>query len=127
MSMDPQFSTLDMDCETTIAHLTRRLSYHGLWTIRDFDLQSACASFTDLSCPHNGDSTCGCQMVVLLVFSNEASPASIVLHTHHGKTDVDLIDSPNNYPGQQLKRTIQHAFEKIEDSLLLLNWETNAI
>jgi hypothetical protein len=60
-------------------------------------------------------------MVVLLIYGAEAAPASVVLHSHRGKTDVDLVDSPNNHPDQDLKKTIRLAFDTSVGSSLLMN------
>lgn len=125
MSQAKRLTTLNMDSETIIAHLTRWLAYHGLRIVRGFDLQSACASFADKICPHHGDYPCDCQLVVLLVYRAGDSPASILLHTHRNKTDVDLIDSPNNHPSQQLEKIIRMVIEKILDAPPLLNVEIN--
>ncbi len=127
MSQATRLSTLNMDGESTIAHLTRWLSHYGLRIVRGFDLQSACASFTDLTCPHHGAYPCDCQLVVLLVYGDDTPPASIVLHSHRGKTDVDLIDSPNNRPGQQLKKTIKLAIENTAETSQLSNKGINEI
>ena len=124
--MVTHLSTLDMDTETTIAHLTLWLTSQGLRIVRSFDLQSACASFTDRICPHHGDYPCDCQLVVLLVYGAEASPASIMLHTHRGKTDVDLVDSPNNHFCQQLEKIIRRIIEDNTDFPSVLNTEKNA-
>jgi hypothetical protein len=121
MTQITRLSTLNLDCESTYAQLHRWFTYYELRVVRSFDLQSACASFTDLTCPHHGDSSCDCQLVVLLVYGTEAAPASIVLHSHRGKTDVDLVDSPNNRPDQDLKKMIRLAFDKSVGSSLLMN------
>ncbi len=127
MSQATRLSTLNMDGESTIAHLTRWLAHYGLRIVRGFDLQSACASVTDLTCPHHGDYPCDCQLVVLLVYGVDTPPASIVLHTHRGKTDIDLIDSPNNRPGQQFKKTIKLAVENTAETSQLSNKGINEI
>jgi hypothetical protein len=115
--------TLNLDCETVIRQLTRPLIHWGLRVVRSFDLQSACASFPDLACPHHGDSNCDCQLVILLVYGSEATPASVVLHTHRGKTDIDLVDSPNNRPDQDLVAMIRLALDiGVEPSLIRNEW-----
>lgn len=111
MNQATHLSTFNLDCETVIAQLSQQLATWGLQVARSFDLQSACASFTDLICPHHGDAICDCQMVVLLVYGTEGAPASLVLHTHRGKTDIDLVDSPSNRPAKDLEKTIRLAFD----------------
>ncbi len=107
MNQATHLATLDLDCETVIAQLSRQFAAWGLRVVRSFDLQSACASFSDLICPHHGDAVCDCQMVVLLVYGTEAVPASLVIHTHRGKTDIDLVDSPSNHLSKDLEKIIQ--------------------
>ncbi len=126
VAMVTRLSTLDMDSETTIAHLTQWLTNQELRIVRSFDLQSACASFSDRICPHHGDYPCDCQLVVLLVYSAAAAPVSIMLHTHRGKTDIDLVDSPNNHLCQLLEKTIRRWIEDNTDFPSMLNTETNA-
>jgi hypothetical protein len=125
MTQANRLSTLNLDCEATIAQLTERLTCHGLRVVRSFDLKSACASFTDLTCSHHGDTPCDCQMVVLLVYGAEAAPASIVLHSHRGKTDIDLVDSAINKHDSELEKTILQAVDASQGPSLLVNQLTD--
>ncbi len=104
-------STINLDSETVIFQLTNKLEDAGMRVVRSFDLKSACASYPDTTCPHHGDSPCDCQMVVLLVYGAEATPASVVLHYHQGNTNVELVDTPDNRPDKRLVTMIKLAFE----------------
>ena len=121
MNQATRLSTLNLDCETVIAKITRTLTQQGLRVVRSFDLQSACASFPDLTCPHHGNSPCDCQLIVLLIYGNDPTPASVVLHTHRGKTDVDLVDTPNNRPDPDLVEMIKLVFATGTEPALFRN------
>lgn len=111
MNQAARLSTFNLDCETVIYRLSKQLEDVGLRVVRSFDLKSACASYPDMTCPHHGDSLCDCQMVVLLVYGAESTPASVVLHSHRGNTEVDLVDTPDNRPDKRLIEMIRLAFE----------------
>jgi hypothetical protein len=110
MNQATRITTLNLECESVISQMARPLTQWGLRIVRSFDLQSACASFPDLTCPHHGDTPCDCQLVVLLIYGADAHPASVVLHSHRGKTDIDLVDSPNNRPTPDLVEMIRQVF-----------------
>ena len=111
MNQATRLSTINLDCEAVIFWISKQLEDMGLRAVRSFDLKSACASYPGMTCPHHGDSPCDCQMVVLLVYGAEATPASVVLHSHRGNTDVGLVDTPDNRPDKRLVEMIRLAFE----------------
>lgn len=125
MSQNTRLITLDLSCEEVIKQIRHRLAEYGVRTVRSFDLQSACASYPDLTCPHHGDGPCDCQLVVLLAYGKGATPASLVVHSHRGQTEIDLVDSPNNRPPKELVRIIHLAFEKGVGSPYLVNEVAN--
>ena len=53
METENYLSTLYLDCETVITQLDEQLSSRGVRVVRSFDLQSACASSPDQTCPHH--------------------------------------------------------------------------
>jgi hypothetical protein len=110
MNRANDYPTFHMDSETALARLDHQLARRGLRVVRSFDLQSACASQPGQVCPHHGDAPCDCQMVILLVYGAQAAPASVVLHSHRGMTDIDLVDTPGNRPDTDLVEEIQAAF-----------------
>lgn len=113
MKNEDYLSTLNLDSETVITQLDEQLSSRGVRVVRSFDLQSACASFPDQTCPHHRDTPCDCQLVVLLVYGAEGTPASLVLHSHRGVTDIDLVDSPGHRPDKELVEVIRASFRAI--------------
>ena len=123
MEQTTHLLTLNLDCESVISRFSKQLEAVGLRVVRSFDLKSACASYPDLICPHHGDAPCDCQMVVLLVYGTKSTPASVVLHSHRGQTDVDLVDTPNNRPDKNLVETIRLTFELgIQTDVLRREW-----
>lgn len=123
MEQNTRLSTLNLDCEPVITRFSKQLEALGLRVVRSFDLKSACASYPDMTCPHHGDSPCDCQMIVLLVYGVEATPASVVFHSHRGTTDVELVDTPSNRPDKNLVEMIRLAFEiELQSTPLRNEW-----
>ena len=114
MSKNTRLITIDLECEDVIMQIRRRLSEHDVRTVRSFDLKSACASYPDMTCPHHGESHCDCQLVVLLAYGKSSIPASITIHSRKGLTEVDLVDSPNNRPQNDLDQLIRLTLETKE-------------
>ena len=100
MTQVTRLSTQQMDSDAAIPQIRKGLMEQGLRVMRSFDLQSACASYPDMTCPHHDDGPCDCQLVVLLVYGNAdaGAPASLVVHSHRGQTEIDLVDSPDYRP-----------------------------
>ncbi len=109
MSQRIRLVKFDMDCEAAIAQIRRCLVEHGVRVVRSFDLQTACATFPDLTCPHHGDDPCDCQLVVLLVYGDDGTPASVVVHSHWGQTGIDLVVSHDQMPSPKLVSSIHIA------------------
>jgi hypothetical protein len=122
MNQVARLANINLDCEIVIAQIIQEFASLGLRVMRSFDLKSTTA-INDFACSHHADQFCDCQLVVLLVYSADSVPASIVVHSHRGKTEVDLADSPNNRPGLELEKIIRLAFEtNIAASLFTEEW-----
>ncbi len=113
MNQTNHLSSLRADCETAIQQITQRLERSGIRAVRSFDLRSACASFPDLACLHHGTVPCDCQLVVLLAYQGEDSPASIIVHSHNGQTEAALAHSPDHPPGRDLEAAIRSALSPL--------------
>ncbi len=87
------FREFSMDAETAIREITRCLAAAGLTVKKTFDLRSACAPFSEAVCPHHAPDPCDCQLAVLLVYGAGAMPASLVLHSHRGRTELFMEDA----------------------------------
>ncbi len=101
----------DLDCEAVITYAQRQLAAHDIRLVRSFDLKSACATYPEFTCPHHGDAPCDCQMVVLLAYSKNSPPASLVVHSHRGQTEIEMVNSPNHPPQPELVEAIMTALE----------------
>jgi hypothetical protein len=95
-----------------MAWIVQKLHGLGLQTTVTFDLQVARHGHVDCSCPHHGTDQCDCQMVVILVYGASSRPASLVVHSHHGKTQFSLVDLPQQSVNVELE-------ESLLDTLLL--------
>lgn len=118
--MNTRLVKLDQDCESVIKQTRRRLAELGVRTVRSFDLQSACASYPDLICPHHGDAPCDCQLVVLLAYGKQGPPVSLVVHSHRGQTEINLVESPDHRPDRKLVDSIRMVFAT--DALYSIPW-----
>ena len=75
--------------------ISTKIERAGLRVYRSFDLRSARAVTGTCTCPYHGTEACDCQMVVLLVYQEGSTPATVVLHGHQGRTWILLEESPN--------------------------------
>lgn len=76
--------------------VSARLQRAGLRPYRTFDLRTARAAGSDCTCPNHGTAACDCQLVVLLVYSEQQrAPATVVLHGYQGRTWFMLPEAPD--------------------------------
>lgn len=81
--------------DKAVAWVTGRLGDAGLRVYCSFDLRSARNVSSSCACPYHRTDACDCQMVVLLVYQEQGSPATVVLHGHQGRTWLQLVDAPS--------------------------------
>lgn len=79
----------------------------GLRVQKSFDLQSACASLSDSTCPHHGSAPCDCQLIVLLVYGAGSRPVSLILHSHRGQSELQWDQNPAYPPDPESRAFIQ--------------------
>jgi hypothetical protein len=84
---------------------------YGLQVTRSFDFQVARSTHLDCSCPHHGTSRCDCQMVVLLIYGERSIPATLVIHSRNGQTELSLVDTPDLRMDTGLENAICKALE----------------
>jgi hypothetical protein len=101
-----EIMTLKADCQITVDLVTRQLIKTGFEVIRSFDLRVARAAHVGCTCPHHGTELCNCQMVVLLIFGGDTSPATLVVHGHDNETNISLVDAPDQRPSAPLEKAI---------------------
>jgi hypothetical protein len=75
---------LDQDCSCSVIKVTDQLNAAGFTVVRSFDLQSALAKYRGFLC----------QMIVLLAYSQDGSPATLILDGNHLGTSIFLENDP---------------------------------
>lgn len=103
--------TLSTDWQTAIAWAIAQLDRAGLQVRRSFDLLAARAAHLDCSCPYHGTELCDCQMVVLLVYDQRNPPATLVAHSRDGRTQLALVEVPQQRLDPMLQAAIRHALD----------------
>lgn len=103
--------TLQADSQTAIEHSIQRLGHSGFQVMRSFDLKVARAAHVGCTCPHHGTDQCDCQMVVLLVYGQDETPVTLVIHGHDDQTQITLVDTPEQRPSPQLVNLIRQTIQ----------------
>ena len=101
--------TLNLDSHQAVEQVSRRLIDDGLQVVRSFDLQAARSIHTNCTCPNHGTTECDCQLVVLLVYSKQGEPLTLVAHSQDGHTYFELVDTPQQRPQRLLKAAVLQA------------------
>lgn len=109
MFQSSQILTLKTDTQTAIDQSVRLLNQAELQVMRSFDLKVARSAHVNCTCPYHGTDQCNCQMVVLLVYGQDGSPATLVVHGHDGQTQIALVDKPEQRPDSKLVNLITQA------------------
>jgi hypothetical protein len=109
MKQSTHLITLNLESETAVEQVTRRLSDDGFQIVRSFDLQTARSAHTNCNCPYHGTEECDCQMIVLLVYNQGGQTLTLVAHSQDGKTHFEMVDTPQQRPQRQIKAAILQA------------------
>lgn len=111
--MEQPLLLIERDCEEAVRWASASLSRAGLQAVQTFDLHIARLDPVFCACPRHGSVGCDCQMVVLLVYPQDAAsgqqPASLVAHGHNGQTWLMLVDSQQQNPCPGLTSAIRSA------------------
>jgi hypothetical protein len=93
--MAQTFTLLDLKSngQTAIEHLISCLEQAEFLVIRSFDLKTARSAQVGCSCPHHGTDQCDCQMVVLLVYDQTATPVTLIFHGRDGRSELTLLNT----------------------------------
>ena len=110
MNMSPLLF-VDHPCDKALRWTKRRLSRAGLRAMQTFDLHTARAALHDCSCPKHGTEDCDCQMVILLVYGNAESPATLFLHGNDDRTWLSIADTPPRHTDIKLLEQIRSALK----------------
>lgn len=108
MYQSTEILSLQSDSQTAIEQSMRRLDQAGFQVMRSFDLKVARAAHVGCACPHHGTDQCDCQLVVLLVYGQDETPVTLVVHGHDGQTEIALVDTPEQRPAPELVTQIQN-------------------
>lgn len=79
--------------------------------MQTFDLHAARAGLHDCPCPNHGTEECDCQMVILLVYGDAESPATLILHGNDDKTWISLVSAFNQRVPASLEKSIEGALQ----------------
>lgn len=118
MSQTEPFLQLPLRHEIVVSQISLRLVAEGFRVTQTFELDSACASFTDNVCPHKGTSPCKCQLIVLMVYEAAVHPVSLVFHGDDKETEIFLAVDLTQSLDLDFENRIQHALNK-ENNLFL--------
>lgn len=107
--------TMPMKCDSAVTLVSHVMTADGMRVVRSFDLQTACAAFSNNICPSHGENPCDCQMVVLLVYDEGSKPLSIVMHGHDRRTQLGLSEDWSQAPNEDLEQRVRAllSFENI--------------
>jgi hypothetical protein len=114
MAMSQKFhlTSFAANHEAAISWVNQQLTATGLVVKPSFDLQIAKSAHPDCNCPHHGTSKCDCQIVVLLVYSDQEGPISLVLHSQDGKTYLSMTGIWTSWAEDELASKIMNALGK---------------
>lgn len=107
MSTLMPFLVLDQSCEQVLTWVNEKLTRAGLSATQTFNLQVARLAHSDLVCPHHGNSQCTCQMVILLVYSKQEIPSTLVIHGQDSRSWVSLAGPVARHSNQHLDNVIR--------------------
>lgn len=93
--------------------LKQQLERAGLRVMQTFDLRLAAPldqGYCD--CPHHGTAQCDCELVVLLLYGSEETPASLILHGNDGQTWLSLVDRPSQPAPTTIVAAVKQAVDQ---------------
>ncbi len=95
--------------EKPISRAARCLDGAGLKVVRSFDFHASRSAMDNFGCdcPYHGTRDCDCQVVVLLVYGDNGTPATLLIHGRDQKTNFSLVNTPQNpvEPGLEARIT----------------------
>ncbi|MBI5935780.1 MAG: hypothetical protein HY867_18910 [Chloroflexi bacterium] len=110
MSISP-FLSVNCPCDEALRWTKKQLSRADLHAVQTFDLHTARAGLHHCPCPNHGMEDCDCQMVILLVYGDAESPATIFLHGNDGQTWFSIADEPRQRVDAKLLAGIKQALD----------------
>ena len=116
MSENAPFLILEQPCDTAMDWVVKQINNAGMQVVRTFDLHIAHADHAGCPCPNHDTQQCDCQMVVLLIYSGEYQPASLIAHGHNGQTWCSIVDTPQQRADPFLETAIRLALLPLQNT-----------
>jgi hypothetical protein len=111
--------TFELDCDSAVVLLQIFLSRQNFLLVRSFELDSACSSLSDSTCPHHPGKVCECRLVILAVYRDDIGSFPLVLHGHGDKTDICSVGSrPLPVALELCLENARHDEQALNDKLL---------
>ena len=92
---------LNVDWDEALARIVRHLESHALRVICSFNLQMDVPADFNCPCAHHGSDACNCSMAVLLVYTPQKPPVSLLVHGHEGRIGFTLAPSNQQVPDRE--------------------------
>lgn len=102
------FLALDQTCQQVDVWVREKLTQAGLRVVPTFDLKIARLAHPDCACPYHGTDACSCQLVILLVYGKQESPATLVIHGQDGKSWISFATPLETRSRQSLESFVRH-------------------
>jgi hypothetical protein len=102
------FLSLDQGSDQVDLWVREQLTQAGLRVVPTFDLQIARLAHPDCTCPHHGTESCSCQLVILLVYGEQESPVTLVIHGQDGKSWISFATPLETRSRQSLESSVRH-------------------
>jgi hypothetical protein len=87
------FVSIQQDCDSVVAQISAALKSAGYFVMQSFDLRTAMKPHSGCTCAQD---SCSCQMVVLLVYTQDGPPATLIFDSDKTRTSVYLVESPTH-------------------------------
>lgn len=112
MDQSALFLTLNRNWNDAIQWVNQQLTEAGMRTVSTFDFQMARSAQVACTCPHHGTQACSCQMVVLLVYDDNQTPVSLLVHGYEDNTWFYMADAPSQLRNLELGMTVRQILER---------------
>ena len=80
--------TLSIDHDSACSLVKLCLFEGGFRAESCFDMSSACASFSEGSCPHHPNQPCACRLSTLIIFGNNLLAIPLIFHSDGTRTEI---------------------------------------
>jgi hypothetical protein len=113
--------TIKASSYVVVEKLTNVFREFGLQVIQSFDLQTAISAYSGCTCPHHGSEICDCQMIMLILYSDEGEPIRLIVHGKDGTTHLGVIDNPQMRGLEKIDYLIKRTFSSNQFEIIRTN------